>query len=180
MHILNSSDYLQSLRDLAQIRVHLVCLGNICRSPMANAVLGDKTSNLTNPKVLVDSSGTGPWHVGQGATQLSQQVWQAAGYEYAHIAKQFNKTYFKNYDLILTMDLSNWQTVLKLAKSDEEKMKVFMFTSFDPKNAQINPESSDAHLLSVPDPYGLELIEYQKVLSMVEQAADGFVNWVIS
>ena len=70
---------------------------------MANAVVANKTSDINKPKVIVDSSGTGPWHVGEGATDLSQQVWQMAGYKYSHIAKQFKKTFFANYDLILAI-----------------------------------------------------------------------------
>jgi len=147
---------------------------------MANAVVANKTSDINNPKVIVDSSGTGPWHVGEGATDLSQQVWQMAGYKYSHIAKQFKKTFFANYDLILAMDLSNRQSILKMAESDEDRAKVFMFRSFDPELSGINPDGADAHLLSVPDPYGQQIDQYQKVLAMVERAANGINLWVRS
>jgi protein-tyrosine phosphatase len=130
--------------------------------------------------VAVDSSGTGPWHVGEGASAFSIQVWQEAGYKYQHKAKQFKETFFKQHDLILAMDLSNRATLLKLAKSEEDKNKILMFLSFDPEKSGINPEGEDAHQLSVPDPYGMELAEYKKVLGMVERAADGFKSWVNS
>jgi protein-tyrosine-phosphatase len=55
-----------------------------------------------------------------------------------------------------------------------------MFLSFDPELQKIDPDSEDAHQLSVPDPYGMELAEYKKVLDMLERAADGFKSWVNS
>jgi len=71
MYSENQNNYLQSVRRSEAISVHLVCLGNICRSPIANALLANKCADLTKPKVAVDSSGTGPWHVGEDAL-LSQ------------------------------------------------------------------------------------------------------------
>ncbi|MGI9171536.1 MAG: low molecular weight protein-tyrosine-phosphatase [Candidatus Nanopelagicus sp.] len=180
MHLLNDSKYLRQLRAQQKIRVLLLCLGNICRSPMANAVLAGKTADLKNPLVVVDSSGTGPWHVGEDATDLSRQVWQQAGYNYAHRAKQFNIKFFDNYDLILAMDLSNRQTVLKMARSEEDSKKIFMFSSFDSEKSQIDPDGPQAERLSVPDPYGQELAKYKEVLKLVEQAAEGFNLWVRS
>jgi len=180
MPTIDSSDYLRNLKSKERLHLHLVCLGNICRSPMANAVVANKTSDIKKPKVIVDSSGTGPWHVGEGATDLSQQVWQMAGYKYSHIAKQFNKSFFAKHDLILAMDLSNRDSILKMAESDLDLEKVFMFRSFDPELSGIDPDGADANLLSVPDPYGQQLDEYQKVLAMVERAANGINLWVRS
>ena len=81
-------------------------------------------------------------------------------------AKQFKDTFFKQHDLILAMDLSNRAALLKLAKSEEDKNKILMFLSFDPEKSGINPDGEDAHQLSVPDPYGMELAEYKKVLEL--------------
>ena len=93
MYSENQNNYLQSVRRSEAISVHLVCLGNICRSPIANAVLANKCADLRKPKVAVDSSGTGAWHVGQDAAEYSKQVWQEAGYEYEHLAKQFKSDF---------------------------------------------------------------------------------------
>jgi protein-tyrosine phosphatase len=180
MYSENQSNYLKTVRESDAITVHLVCLGNICRSPLATALLANKCADLTKPKVAVDSSGTGGWHVGEGASQYSIQVWQEAGYKYEHKAKQFKDTYFQQHDLILAMDLSNRAALLKLAKSEEDKNKILMFLSFDPELQKIDPEGEDAHQLSVPDPYGMELAEYKKVMDMLERAADGFKSWVNS
>ena len=180
MYSENQNNYLQKVCRLEAISVHLVCLGNICRSPLANALLANKCADLTKPKVTVDSSGTGPWHVGENASAYSIQVWQEAGYKYQHKVKQFKDTFFKHHDLILAMDRNNRDALLKLAKSEEDKNKILMFLSFDPELQKINPEGEDAHQLSVPDPYGQELVEYKKVLELLERAADGFKSWVNS
>ena len=180
MHTPKTINYLSALRSKPVISVHIVCLGNICRSPIANAVLIGLTKDLTSPKVLVDSSGTGGWHVGQSAASNSQLVWQSAGYEYQHTAKQFSIENFIKHDLILAMDLNNRGEILKLAKSDSDKQKVFMFTSFDPSKSQIDPDGKDGNKLSVPDPYGGPLSEFESVLKVIEAAAAGFLAWVRS
>lgn len=180
MHSLETKKYLSMVRGKAKISVHIVCLGNICRSPIANAVLLNLTRDLSAPKVEVDSSGTGPWHIGQSAADFSTQSWQSAGYEYHHIAKQFQPDFFKKHDLILAMDLSNRANLLNLAKSDEDRAKIFMFTSFDPKKSHIDPDSKDGQILSVPDPYGGPIEEFESVLKIIEAAAAGFLDWVRS
>lgn len=180
MHTSNTVNYLAALRSKPVISVHIVCLGNICRSPIANAVLLGLTKDLTAPKVLVDSSGTGSWHVGQAAALNSQLAWQVAGYEYNHIAKQFSFEHFTNHDLILAMDLNNRSEILKLAKRSSDREKVFMFTSFDPTKSHIDPDGKDGFKLSVPDPYGGPLSEFESVLKVIEAAASGFVAWVRS
>lgn len=180
MHSPETVNYLSTLRRKPQISVHIVCLGNICRSPIANAVLLGLTKDLITPKVIVDSSGTGGWHVGQGAASNSKLAWQSAGYEYKHIAKQFSRENFLKHDLILAMDLNNRSEILKLAKSDADKSKVFMFTSFDPTKSKIDPDGDEGRKLSVPDPYGGPLSEFESVLKVIESAAIGFVAWVRS
>ena len=118
--------------------------------------------------------------MGEDATKFSSQVWQEAGYKYQHIAKQFKVDYFQKHDLILAMDLKNRAALFKLAKDDEERSKIFMFTSFDLKKSHIDPDGPESESLTVSDPYGKELVEYQKVLKVVEQAAAGFIQWVRS
>ena len=180
MHSFKNLDYLSPLRKQPVLSVHIVCLGNICRSPIANAVLLGATKDLSSPKVKVDSSGTGAWHVGQPAAEYSKQVWQDAGYEYKHLAKQFKVDFFQKHDLILAMDLSNRNNLLKLAQSESDKNKIIMFTSFDPSKSQIDPDGKDGNLLSVPDPYGGSIDQFQSVLKIIEQATIGFTSWVRS
>ena len=154
----------------------MVCLGNICRSPMAAAVLSNKVLTLDNLHVQVSSSGTGGWHIGQGPHPTSKLVWEKAGYQHLHVASQFKvNDYFVN-DYILVMDSSNYENVLALAPSEQDRAKVFYLRSFDPKLQQIEPSSSEYFKLEVPDPYNQHEDAYREVLAMIESAVDGFID----
>lgn len=154
----------------------MVCMGNICRSPMAAAVLSNRTSDWIAPKIIVDSSGTSPWHVGQNAHATSKKVWEAAGYQHHHIARQFQPSDFFTTDLILVMDSNNFNNVINLALSDDSRNKVFYLRSFDPSLALINPTSARFSELEVPDPYNQSVEAYEKTLIMIERAVDGLLQ----
>ena len=154
----------------------MVCMGNICRSPMAAAVLSNRTADWDNPKILVDSSGTGAWHIGQSAHPTSQRVWEDAGYKYEPSARQFQSSDFFTTDLILVMDSSNFTKVINLADSDDSRSKVFYLRSFDPSLASIDPSSAQFHKLEVPDPYNQSIEAYQETLLMIERAVDGLLQ----
>jgi protein-tyrosine phosphatase len=161
---------------MASLNVAMVCLGNICRSPMAAAVLSNKVLAVEKLAIQVSSSGTSGWHVGQGPHPTSQLVWEKAGYQHHHVASQFKANdYFVN-DYILVMDSSNFENVLALASSEADRAKVFYLRSFDPALHHIDPISSDYFKLEVPDPYNQSEDAYRKVLSMIESAVDGFIN----
>lgn len=133
---------------------------------MAAAVLANRADEIESPKIVVTSSGTSSWHVGEGAHQLSEKTWKVAGYQHHHQARQFLVDNFDEVDLILAMDSSNYANILALARSDEDRAKVAMLRSFDPEAAQIE----------VPDPWGSELAAYQEVLAMVEAAVSGLLK----
>ena len=154
----------------------MVCMGNICRSPMAAAVLSNRTADWDKPRIVVDSSGTGAWHVGQGAHPTSQKVWESAGYKHEHSARQFQSSDFFTTDLILVMDSSNFNNVISLADSDDSRKKVFYLRSFDPSLASIDPTSAQFHKLEVPDPYNQSIEAYQETLLMIEHAVDGLLQ----
>lgn len=154
----------------------MVCLGNICRSPMAAAVLSNKVLMVENLDIQVSSSGTSGWHIGQGPHPTSKLVWEKAGYQHLHVASQFKvNDYFVN-DYILVMDSSNYENVLALAPSEQDRAKVFYLRSFDPKLQQIEPSSSEYFKLEVPDPYNQHEDAYREVLAMIESAVDGFID----
>jgi protein-tyrosine phosphatase len=98
---------ISSIKNRDQISITMVCLGNICRSPMAAAVLANKKKAIQSPVITVDSAGTGPWHIGQGPHPSSKKIWEKAGYKHEHTAKQFSSNDFFVHDLILVMDSSN-------------------------------------------------------------------------
>jgi len=125
------------------MRVLMVCLGNICRSPIAQGIL-EKMIVLNSLDWRVDSAGTSGWHNGEQADRRSIAVADAHG---INISKQrsrlFVKEDFENFDLILAMDSSNYYNILKLAsnESDKEKVKLILNYSFPGENR------------AVPDPY---------------------------
>jgi len=156
--------------------VAMVCLGNICRSPMAAAVLSNKALTVENLDIQVSSSGTSGWHIGQGPHPTSKLVWEKAGYQHDHKASQFKTNdYFVN-DYILVMDSSNYENVLSLAPSEEDRTKVFYLRSFDPALHHVEPSSSEYFKLEVPDPYNQHEDAYREVLAMIESAVDGFID----
>ena len=146
--------------------IAMVCLGNICRSPMAEHVLRRKIENA-GLDVRVASSGTGDWHLGEAANPKTAQVLKEHGYTYDHSAKQFQMSWFDEFDLILVMDKSNLSNVLALASTEEQKDKVKLLREFDVT------AGSEAE---VPDPYNYPIDAYYEVLDMVEAAYDGIVE----
>lgn len=115
----------------------MVCLGNICRSPLAHGVL----EHLAKEKNLdweIDSAGTGNWHVGERPDNRSVSIAYKYGVDISRQrARQFTRDDFKYYDRIFVMDRSNLKDVLALASSHEERSKVSLFLEED----------------VVPDPY---------------------------
>ena len=143
---------------------------------MAAAVLSNKVVTVENLDIQVSSSGTSGWHIGQGPHPTSKLVWEKAGYQHLHVASQFKvNDYFVN-DYILVMDSSNYENVLALAPSEQDRAKVFYLRSFDPKLQQIEPSSSEYFKLEVPDPYNQHEDAYREVLAMIESAVDGFIH----
>lgn len=133
---------------------------------MAAAVLANRAGEISNPEIVVTSSGTSSWHVGEGAHQLSEKTWKHAGYKHSHTARQFLVENFDEVDLILAMDASNHANILQLARNDHDRQKVVMLRAFDP----------EADSPEVPDPWGNEVEAYQEVLAMVEAAVSGLLK----
>jgi len=159
--------YLRELKTRDEISVSFVCLGNICRSPMAAAIFSSRTKDLKSPIAIVESGGTSAWHIGQGPHQQSKATWERAGYEYSHRASQFTKHDLERIDLILTMDSDNHSNVLALSSDVSLTRKVFMMRDFD---FAITPGQS------VPDPYSKDDAAYEHVKELLELAIDGLIK----
>ena len=172
MHSPIGADILEKIRRQRHIHVEMVCLGNICRSPLAAAIL----ANRGGDRFKVSSSGTSGWHDGEAANRLSEKAWQEAGYEYHHESRKFRTSFFVEADLILAMDLTNRANLLNAAPSQEARAKVMMLRSFDPKLSHIDPTSRDAELLQVPDPWGEDYESFIEVRLMLEEAITGLIN----
>lgn len=153
-----------------RVRVCVVCLGNICRSPMAAAVLDHLIERAgMADTVTVTSAGTGDWHVGEPADPRTVAALHERGLDGTeHRARQFTADEFERYDLILAMDRDNYMTLRRLAPADADLSRLRMFRSFDP--------DADDSQLDVPDPYYGGRDGFAHVLAQVERAASGFVQ----
>ena len=155
-------------------KIMMVCLGNICRSPMAAAVLDNK-ARQANLDIQVASSGTSGWHIGEGPNHMSHTVWSEAGYDYEHQAQKFLPSMFHEYDFILVMDHSNYADVVAQASDEQSVSKVGFLRSFDPDLAHIDPHGPDGYQLVVPDPWSLPRHEFEACLVMIEKSVDGLL-----
>ncbi|VXC45093.1 low molecular weight protein-tyrosine-phosphatase [Aeromicrobium sp. 9AM] len=149
-------------------RVALVCLGNICRSPMAHVVLERRLAEAgLDDRVEVASSGTGDWHVGHPMDPRAAATLSAAGYDPTrHRARTFSTDWYAENDLLLTMDASNYADVVDQAPTVEQARQVRMFREFD-------PAAGDDH--DVPDPYYGGDDGFAEVLAMIERTTEELV-----
>ncbi len=162
------------------VTIYTVCLGNICRSPIAEAVLRQQLDGAgLGDQVEVQSAGTAGYHVGEDADRRTNRVLADHGYELNHSAQKFSAQMLRNADLVLVMDSSNYDDVKRLASltesttalSNEDKIK--MFRSFE-------PDSSDsiAGDLEVPDPWYGNMSDFEHVLAICESSTPGVVDYV--
>lgn len=158
-------------------RITTVCLGNICRSPMAEAVLRARIDAAgLSDRVSVDSAGTDGWHVGEDADPRALATLRDAGYDLEHSGRQFlgdwhDPAHPAYSDLVLAMDSRNYATLIGLAYGPVHH-RVRMMRSFDPALAGI-PDGDPR--LDVPDPWYGGMDDFVTVLGMLERASDGLV-----
>lgn len=142
-------------------RVVFVCLGNICRSPTAHGIFRAK-AEAAGLNVVIDSAGTGDWHIGSAPDNRSVRAAQSRGYDLSELrARQFTAADFSEYDLILAMDRANLRAI-EAQRPTGNTTPVALFLDL------IGQEDSD-----VPDPY----LEggFDHVLDLIEQGTDMLV-----
>jgi protein-tyrosine phosphatase len=151
-------------------RIAFVCLGNICRSPMADVILSELVDGAgLAGKVEVSSCGTGDWHIGQPMDPRAAAQLAAEGYDAtAHRAQQFDASWLER-DLVLAMDARNLADITGVVARDDH---VRMFRSFDPL-APAHPGPED---LDVPDPWYGGDDGFVAVSSMVERTCQGILQ----
>ena len=148
-------------------RVTFVCTGNICRSPMAEHILR-RHAEEEGLDVVVDSSGTGGWHVGDGADRRTETVLRRHGYTADHAARKFQRSWFDGYDLVVALDRGHERELSALARDDRDRGKIRLLRSFDPTAG--GPD--------VPDPYYDGEAEFEEVREMIEAAVPGTLDHV--
>ena len=151
-------------------RLLFVCLGNICRSPTAEAVMRAlvEREGLTG-RIELDSAGTGAWHVGSSPDRRATAVARARGVALAGHARQVRPQDFTDFDLLLAMDRANLEDLQRIAPGEREREKIKLLREFD-------PASTDAGDLDVPDPYYGAQGGFEEVLDLVQAACAGLLE----
>jgi protein-tyrosine phosphatase len=147
----------------SRIRVLFVCLGNICRSPLADGVFDAIVhEHGQSEKIFVDSAGTSGWHVGNPPDKRMRQTAAHHGVSIGHLeGRQFVEADLENFDYIFAMDKSNLDDILALDATGKLGHKVRLFREFD-------PEPGD---YQVPDPYYGGPEGFEEVFQMVERTS---------
>ena len=146
------------------MKILMVCLGNICRSPLAEGILAHKTKHLN---LEVDSAGTAGYHIGNFPDSRSIEIADKYNIDLSNQrARQFSRADFDAFDIIYAMDTNNYAHLISLASNKAERNKVRMILN------EINPNACD----SVPDPYYGGGNGFQNVYDMLEKACDKIVQ----
>lgn len=147
------------------MRILFVCLGNICRSPLAEALFIHKTKTQGIAHLFeVDSCGTSNYNIGDGPDPRTRANAERNGVRMSHVARQLARDDFEYYDRILAMDSQNHRNLL--ASSDPaHHAKIMMMRAFDPGGAG-----------DVPDPYWGDEDEFQEVFEILDRTLDAFIK----
>jgi len=146
------------------MKILMVCLGNICRSPLAEGILRSKTFLKD---VEVDSAGTAKYHVGNRPDKRSIGVAAKNSIDISSLSgRQFSVQDYDDFDFIYAMDNSNYKNMIALARNEEDKKKVFLILN------EIFPGEN----LDVPDPYYGGAHGFETVYKMLDQACDAIVE----
>jgi protein-tyrosine phosphatase len=149
------------------VRVCFVCLGNICRSPTAEAVMRHLVAaEGLQDEISIASAGTGDWHVGNTRDRRSRAVGEARGIPLSGTAQQFTARDFARYDHVIAMDKSNRDELRRMAPNAAERDKIRLLRSYDPSA----PPDAD-----VPDPYYGGPRGFDEVFDICERACKGML-----
>jgi protein-tyrosine phosphatase len=150
-------------------RICFVCLGNICRSPTAEAVMRARVAAARlDGEVKVESAGTGSWHIGEPSDRRAIGEARRRGIAMEGCAQQFTAPDFSRFDLVLAMDRRNAADLRAMARTREDAAKVRLLREFDP--------SAGGDDLDVPDPYFGGADGFEDVFDLIERACVGLLQ----
>lgn len=152
------------------VAVSFVCMGNICRSPTAEAVMRHLVREARlEERFHIDSAATGPWHVGEPRDRRSRAVGQQRGMPLLGVARQFTAHDFQRFDYVLAMDQDNVAELRHMALNEAAAAKIHLLRSFDPAS----PPGAE-----VPDPYYGGPDGFEVVFNICLAACQGFMQHV--
>jgi len=159
------------MSDVHPVRIQFVCLGNICRSPLAKVVFRDKVEAAgLDDRFKIVSSGTSNYHIGEQADRRMRKTAERHGHSLdEHRATQFEAEDLEQFDHVFVMDKSNLNDVLHLDENDEHGGKVRLFREFDPQ-----PDD-----YQVPDPYHGGRQGFENVYDIVERTSDVLLHRLV-
>jgi protein-tyrosine phosphatase len=153
-------------------RLLFVCLGNICRSPTGEGVMRHLVTEAgLTERILIDSAGTGSWHIGHPPDERSVAAAAARGITIEGTARQVTSNDFEEFDLLLAADLTNLRDLHAIAPTQELADKALMLRCFDPMST---PDD-----LEVPDPYYGGANGFDDVIDLVGAACEGLLEEII-
>lgn len=155
------------MRPKNTFRVLFVCLGNICRSPAAEAIF-QKIAADHSLKVEVDSAGTSAWHAGEMADRRMRSAAHARGYNITSISRPFQRADFDDFDAIIAMDDTNFDNLKALAATFEEEQKIHRMRDF----------LSRKQAYHIPDPYYGGSEGFNFVIDLLEDASLGLIHYL--
>jgi protein-tyrosine phosphatase len=148
----------------------MVCLGNICRSPLAQGVLQHKLDSFNLKNIYVDSAGTGSWHAGNPPDIRSIEIAEKYGIDISQQrARQFSSNDFNTFNKIIVMDTKNYKDLLNLSSSQIDSDKIKLLLSYSYKNERA----------SVPDPYYGGDDGFENIYKLINSACNEIIKEII-
>ncbi len=149
------------------MKVLMVCLGNICRSPMAQGILESKLQEAGLSDVVVDSAGTSDYHIGDPPDRRAVQKSKEKGIDISYYrGRQFGREDFDEFDRIFAMDFSNYENILRLVRDKTDHQKVEMILNL----------TNEGSNMSVPDPYYGGEEGFENVYQLLDAACDVLID----
>jgi protein-tyrosine phosphatase len=151
------------------VKVLFVCLGNICRSPLGEAIFRHKVRERGLEKFFkIASSGTSNYHIGDNADSRSISVAKSMGIAIEHCVSQITEADLDAYDYIVAMDNGNLRNILKLSRDQKHRARVFLMRDYDPEGKG----------LEVPDPYYGETRHFKEVYDILDRSIEKFLDFL--
>lgn len=148
-----------------------VCLGNICRSPSAENIMEHLVNQAgLSKEIICDSAGTSSYHIGSPPDRRMSAAAERRGIQLVGEARQFQKSDFEKFDLILAMDRENYRDILAIARSGQHQDKVKLMCDFCTRH----------DLKEVPDPYYGGTEGFNQVIDLLLDACEGLLNYIVS